>query len=239
MNRKIIVILCACAAAAVLIGFLLFGGRTAAPAQSSPSASAQPSESPSAEATAAPSAAASPEAARALTADELKAFAAQLNSGGNYGFLLSEYSDVRDADLGQIFYVGAGIEPAADEQSIVNAYTAALGDAAPQTDCTVLKTAQIDAFLREKTGYSLKEMHSTLDWDYDQANDAYLFFHGDTNQVMSLAASGKSLGSDRYQLTCTFDGNFYDPDAGAVSGCIVTFTSRDGKIKFLSNSFVR
>lgn len=235
MNKKIAIIICA-AAAAVLIAFLL-GRKSAAPAaQSSPSASAQTSETPSGSPS--PSAA-SPEAARALTNDELQSFAKQLNSTDNYGFLLSEYSDVRDANLGQIFYVGAGITPAADAQSIANAYNAALGEDAPETDCTVLKTAQIDAFLKEKTGYSLKQMHSKLDWEYDQANDAYLFFHGDTNQLPSLSAAGKALGGDKYQLTCTFDGNFYDPDAGAVSGCIVTFTCKDGKFKFLSNSFVR
>ena len=143
MNKKIAIIICA-AAAAVLIAFLL-GRKSAAPAaQSSPSASAQTSETPSGSPS--PSAS-SPEAARALTNDKLQSFAKQLNSTDNYGFLLSEYSDVRDANLGQIFYVGAGITPAADAQSIANAYNAALGEDAPETDCTVLKTAQIDAFL--------------------------------------------------------------------------------------------
>ena len=93
MNKKIAIIICA-AVAAVLIAFLL-GRKSAAPAaQSSPSASAQTSETPSGSPS--PSAA-SPEAARALTNDELQSFAKQLNSADNYGFLLSEYSDVRDA----------------------------------------------------------------------------------------------------------------------------------------------
>lgn len=179
-----------------------------------------------------------PAAGSALSADELKNFETLLNQGGNYGFLLSQYSDVRSADLTQVFYVGADITPAADAQSIVDAYNAALGDAAPQTDCTVLKTSQIDAFLQEKAGCTLKQMKSQFDWEYDPEHDAYLFFHGDTNQVPIKVASGKALGGDKYELTCTYDGNFYDPSAGAVSGCVVTFSYKNGKPVFISNTFV-
>ncbi len=48
---------------------------------------------------------------RELLRGELLAFTNWINQGdnyGNYGFLLSEYTDPADADLNQILYTGAG-----------------------------------------------------------------------------------------------------------------------------------
>lgn len=240
MNKKKILILCACAAAVIVVLLLVFKPFAAKTAETSASPSpAAVSAGTTSPATASPSASAeTAQAGTALSADQLQSFASMLNEAGNYGFLLSQYSDVRAANLTQVFYLGAGITPAPDAQSIVDAYQAALGSDAPQTDCTVLKTAQINALLQEKTGYTLKQMKSDFDWEYDQEHDAYLFFHSDTNQRNIKVASGKSLGGDKYELTCTFDGTFYDPEAGAVEGSIVTFRSQNGKPVFISNTFV-
>ena len=236
MNRKTIIIICACAAVAAALYFGL-REKKPAPAETSPSASPTASAETSGEAS--PSASAESKAGKAASTEQLSSFKTLLNDAENYGFLLSEYSDVRSADLSQIFYNGAGIAPASDAQAVVNAYKAAMTDEAPDTDCTVLKTAQINDFLKEKTGYALKDMKSKLDWEYDSGNDAYLFFHGDTNQVQINPVSGKSLGDGRYELTCIFDGAFYDPNGGEAAGCIVTFTDKNGKPVFLSNQFTR
>lgn len=236
MNKKTIIIICACAAVAAALYFGL-REKKSTPAETSPSAS--PTASAEASGEVSPSASAESGAGKVVSTEQLSSFKTLLNDAGNYGFLLSEYSDVRSADLSQIFYNGAGIVPASDAQSIVSAYKAAMTDEAPDTDCTVLKTAQVNDFLKEKTGYALKDMKSKLDWEYDSKNDAYLFFHGDTNQVQIIPVSGKSLGGDRYELTCTFDGAFYDPNGGEAAGCIVTFTDKNGKPVFLSNQFTR
>lgn len=235
MNKKTIIIICACAAVAAVLYFGLREKKSTSETRppASPTASAEISEEVS------PSASVEKGEGKAVSTEQLSSFKTLLNDAGNYGFLLSEYSDVRSADLSQIFYNGAGTAPAADAQSIVNAYKAAMTDEAPDTDCIVLKTAQINDFLKEKTGYALKDMKSKLDWEYDAQNDAYLFFHGDTNQVRIIPVSGRSLGGDRYELTCTFDGAFYDPNGGETAGCIVTFTYKNGKPVFLSNQFTR
>ena len=50
---------------------------------------------------------------RDLLRGELLAFTNWIDNEdnyGNYGFLLSEYTDPREADLNQIFYTGAGME---------------------------------------------------------------------------------------------------------------------------------
>lgn len=236
MKKKTVIVLCACAAAATALSFSLHERKPAAaetPPAVLPTASVETGagEPPSA----------SPESGKVkiISADQLSAFKTLLNESGSYGFLLSEYSDARSADLKQIFYTGAGLAPVSDVQAIVDGYKAAMTDEAPDTECTVLTTAQISDLLKEKTGYALKEMQSKLDWAYDPRNDAYLFFHGDTNQVRINPVSGKSLGDDRYELTCIFDGSFYDANGGEAAGCIVTVAYKNGELVFLSNQFVR
>ncbi len=235
MNKKTILIVCICAAAVLALLLVLNYTKKPAPAAQSPAAASE-SASPSASASPAAAASAAPGANTPVSADSRQSFEKLLNEGGNYGFLLSQYSDVRSADLTQVLYVGADIEPASDAQAIVDAYNAALGSDAPQTDCTVLKTPQIDSFLKEKTGYTLKEMKNGLDWEYDPNHDAYLLFHGDTNQVPIKVASGKALGGDKYELTCTFGNVVYDAAVGAAEGCIVTLELKNGKPVFLSNT---
>lgn len=235
MNKKTIIIICVCAAAAAAVLYFCQHKKTA-PSAVSPSASPTASAETSESASPSPSAAGS---SKAVDANTLSTFKTLLNENGNYGFLLSQYTDVRDADLAQVFYTGAGIAPASDAGSIVAAYKAAMADGATETDGFVLKTAQIDSFLKEKTGYTHKDMRSALDWEYDPQHDAYLCFRGDTNKIGIIPVTGKALGDDRYALTCTFDGSFYDASAGEAAGCIATFTYKNGKIVFLSNQFTR
>ncbi len=238
MNKKTIIIICICAAA---LAAVLYVGlhKKAAPSADSPSPPPTASAETSEGASPSPSAPAADGSTKAVDTNTLSTFKTLLNENGNYGFLLSQYTDVRNADLMQVFYIGAGIAPSSDAGAIVAAYKAAMTDEAPETDCIVLKTAQIDSFLKEKTGYALKDMKSTFDWEYDQQHDAYLGFRGDTNKIGIIPVTGKALGGDRYELTCTFDGPFYDASAGEVAGCIVTFTYKNGKITFLSNQYTR
>lgn len=238
MNKKKIIIICVCAAAAAA-GLYVCLHKKAAPSAVSPSPSPTASAETSEGASPSPSVPAAAGSSKAVDANTLSTFKTLLNENGNYGFLLSQYTDVRNVDLAQVFYNGAGIAPAPDAGSIVAAYKAAMTDEAPETDCVVLKTAQIDSFLKEKTGYALKDMKSAFDWEYDAQHDAYLGFHGDTNKVGILPVTGKVLGGDRYELTCTFDGSVYDASAGEAAGCIVTFTYKNGKIGFLSNQYTR
>lgn len=88
--------------------------------------------------------------ARDLTTAELQKFTDWINegdNGGNYGFLLSDYGDPKDADLGEIFYSGAGMatEPltAAERQE----YLKISGREDIETDCVRLTTEQINHVL--------------------------------------------------------------------------------------------
>ncbi len=99
--------------------------------------------------------------ARDLTTAELQKFTDWINegdNGGNYGFLLSDYRDPKDADLGEIFYSGAGMatEPltAAERQE----YLKISGREDIETDCVRLTTEQINRVLTKRLGCTLDEM---------------------------------------------------------------------------------
>ena len=78
--------------------------------------------------------------------------------------------------------------------ALSTAPTAALGDAAPQTDCTVLKTSQIDAFLLEKAGCTLAEVVKINVWlddprDFQSFNRVYAGYFGDAPPARACVKS--------------------------------------------------
>src|SRR5699024_1398566 len=100
---------------------------------------------------------------------------------GNYGLLLSEYTDPKAADLNQIFYTGAGMETEPLTEGEKQAYLEITGQPEIYTDMTCLTTSQINDFLESRLGYTLDEMTGSLDWTYLEETDVWVHQHGDTN----------------------------------------------------------
>ena len=63
------------------------------------------------------------------------------------------------------------------------AYLKIVGDEEIYTDCTRLTTGQINEFLEEKLGLTLKDMSRELSWVYLPDSDAWVWQHGDTNYM--------------------------------------------------------
>lgn len=107
--------------------------------------------------------------ARDLTTAELQKFTDWINegdNGGNYGFLLSDYRDPKDADLGEIFYSGAGIAPDPLTEAEQQEYLKISGREDIETDCVRLTTEQINRVLTKRLGCTLDEMSQELPWFY-------------------------------------------------------------------------
>jgi len=171
-----------------------------------------------------------------LTAAELADFETALNSEANYGFLLSAYADVRDVDMYQVFYIGAGMLPPANAGEIRAASLATFTDGTPDCDCTILTSQQISSFLLVKTGYTLAEMSSSLSWSYIADYDAYVHWHGDTNKVNISCTGGRQITSDTYEIEFEAPGGIYNENGDNYSGGVVTVKTVDGSIQFISNS---
>ncbi len=203
---------------------------TASPETVSPTASpaaVSPKASPAAETVSYPV---------ALSADQLAKFQTALTSQENYGFLFSDYNDVRDADLMQVFYTGAGMSNPQNSDKIIQAYAAEYGKDESGIDSTILTTKQIDAFLTAKTGHTLSEMKNLPSWRYVKECDAYVHYHGDTNYVEISCTDGREISEKLYEVNYTIPGGMADSNGNLHTGGTVTVKNMGDKMQFVSNS---
>lgn len=151
------------------------------------------------------------EEARELTTAELQEFTDWINQDGNYGFLLSDYRDPKDADLGEIFYSGAGIatEPLTDAER--QEYLEAAEREEIYTDCIKLTTDQINQVLTKKLGCTLDEMSAGLPWTYLEKSKIWVTEHGDTNYVNFTCVGGREVSDGVYELDCVPGDESYRP----------------------------
>lgn len=165
---------------------------------------------------------------RQLTIDEVQEFEDYLNRIDNYGFMLSMYESPVQVDLGQVFYVGAGMEilPMSEEER--QAYLKTTGMEEIYTDVTHLTTAQIEGFLQEKLGVTLQDMENEFSWTYVPEYDSYYHQAGDTNWMSWDCVSGRETAEGTYvlKLDCPYD-YAYD--------CEVTLKEAGDGYQFISN----
>lgn len=174
---------------------------------------------------------------RDLTTAELQEFTDWINegdNGGNYGFLLSDYRNPKDADLGEIFYSGAGIamEPLTDAER--QEYLKVSGQEEIYTDCLKLTTEQINRVLTVKLGCTLDEMSQDFPWFYLEQAKVWVTEHGDTNYVNFTCVSGRELSDGVYELDCVPGDENYRP---YVHSSHLTLQADVGSYRILSNVF--
>lgn len=139
-------------------------------------------------------------ASRQLSSEELQEFEEYLNKMDNYGFLLSVYEKPTQADLNEVFYVGAGIEISPMSEEETQAYLKAAEMDEIYTDVTHLTSAQIDGLLQEKLGVTLQDMESEFSWTYVPEYDSYYHQAGDTNWMSWKCVSGTETEEGMFTL---------------------------------------
>jgi len=148
-------------------------------------------------------------------------------------FLSSFYDDPRDIDLFDLFYNGTGQSDRSIEetQQILNAIIDS-GAFYPETGCTTLTTAEIDAVLTQHMGLTLEETNKVgLEYmDYLSSHDVYYHFHGDTNYgATPRFSSGERIGDTiRLYYQDTFGLLGYIP-------CVLTLRQEGENYHFYSN----
>jgi hypothetical protein len=141
---------------------------------------------------------------RELEAEELADYSEYLKRRDCYGFLLSSYDDVRNVNLGEVFYSGAGIDrqPTSDE---TEAYLQAVGQEELFTDLICIPAADMDQLLLERTGYTLQDMQAVgndVNMTYMEACNAYFNEVGDTNYLQITCTSGTEDADGTVTLEC-------------------------------------
>lgn len=182
---------------------------------------------------------------RSLTEAELAVFTeyvSEADNYGNYGFLLSVYDTPAGIDLGELFYAGAGIRTDPLEGEKEQAYLAATGQDELYTDVTCLTTAQLDAFLQEKTGLTYAQMEKPLEWTYLKDYDLYCSAHGDTNYQKFTCVAGSTVDEKTYTLRFRRDredmGAEPEPDGYRILDCEAVLEKQGDGYRFLSNRIV-
>ena len=165
-----------------------------------------------------------------LSQEELAGFESFLNDVANNGFLCCTYEDVRQADLNEIFYNGAGLEQQPLTDGLRQAYEAQAGEIS--TDTIRLTTAQIDGFLREKTGYGFSEFQPPSWWTYLEEYDIWMTQHGDTNMMSVVCDSGVRTTDGMVVLSCHIPG--YGDGSGGFS-LTVTLRETESGYRFVKN----
>lgn len=173
---------------------------------------------------------------RELDAKELGMLSEFLSGIDAYGFVQSMYDDIRDVNLNEVFYSGAGINDEGLSEQTADEYLKVSGQEELYTDYFALREADIDRFLKEKTGYGLADMHYALHGCYLPESKAYGREAGDTNYARPQVVDGVKTPDGTYYVRYhnpIYD--IYDED----SDCILTLKKTDDGYQFVSNRVMR
>ncbi len=141
------------------------------------------------------------EGGREITAEEMQYFSEFVQTGNNYGFLMSAYDTPADVNLGEICFNGLGAESQhgiSEEEREAYKKTVEWGEI--HTDFFRITTTELNEFLLETTGLSYEQMNHPLGWTYLPEYDAYYSDHGDTNIRMFVCKGGYTVDEKFFVL---------------------------------------
>lgn len=106
-----------------------------------------------------------------------------LNTTAYNGFLSRTYQNVKDAELGEIFYNGAGISGSAGalQEELKAKYLKVSGQAEIYTDFMALSEQEMEVLLQNETGLSMADFNHRIGWYYLPTYGAFAKEVSDTN----------------------------------------------------------
>lgn len=106
-----------------------------------------------------------------------------LNTTAYNGFLSRTYQNVKDAELGEIFYNGAGISGSAGalQEELKAEYLKVSGQAEIYTDFMALSEQEMEILLQNETGLAMADFNHRIGWYYLPTYSAFAKEVSDTN----------------------------------------------------------
>lgn len=106
-----------------------------------------------------------------------------LNTTAYNGFLSRTYQNVKDAELGEIFYNGAGISGSAGalQEELKAEYLKVSGQAEIYTDFMALSEQEMEVLLQNETGLAMADFNHRIGWYYLTTYGAFAKEVSDTN----------------------------------------------------------
>ncbi len=167
-----------------------------------------------------------------LSQKELEKLSDYFNEIENNGFLTSSYQTIKDINLGELLYNGAGLDGIQITEENTALYLSYAGYDEVYTALEMLSRNEIDRYLMEHTGYSFDEMNSELDWIYIPELDAFATEHGDTNWSEVEFIDGYATEDDQYILYYSKDSYPYLYENSITE---LTVEIIDGEYRCISN----
>lgn len=106
-----------------------------------------------------------------------------LNTTAYNGFLSRTYQNVKDAELGEIFYNGAGISGSAEalQEELKAEYLKVSGRDEIDTDFMALPEQEMEVLLQNETGLAMADFNHRIGWYYLPTYSAFAKEVSDTN----------------------------------------------------------
>lgn len=106
-----------------------------------------------------------------------------LNTTAYNGFLSRTYQNVKDVELGEIFYNGAGISGSAGalQEELKAEYLKVSGQAEIYTDFMALSEQEMEVLLQNETGLAMADFNHRIGWYYLPTYGAFAKEVSDTN----------------------------------------------------------
>ena len=106
-----------------------------------------------------------------------------LNTTAYNGFLSGTYQNVKDAELGEIFYNGAGISDSAEalQEELEEEYLKVSGQAEIYTDFMALSEQKMEELVQQETGLTMADFNHRIGWYYLPTYGAFAKEVSDTN----------------------------------------------------------
>ena len=171
-----------------------------------------------------------------LTKQELDEFTENLGATKieNNVFLTCEYNKIEDIDLSKILYSGAGIEITGE--NVNKEYKEVTGEDGLGVSVIKLKSDDINAFLKEKTGKTFDIKSKLSDKIvYSSKYDAYYVERGDTNLALIECTKGSKTSDGKYVIEGKYKDLRYNSKDEEVKSFIVTLQKNDNGYMFISN----
>lgn len=164
-----------------------------------------------------------------LEQDELDMFTEFIQRVDAYGFLLSEYGSPQDVSLGEVFYIGAGLnEEAANEE--VSAYLSATGQEEVYTTCMKLDRQKVYDLLKKRLDCDPDDLKLDGVGVYIPEYDAFFYEESDVNYVKYECINGLDNG---YGYELEFKALGECPPGFSQVRTLVT--GKNGEYRFLWN----
>lgn len=139
-----------------------------------------------------------------LSQTELDFFTNYFSDINNNGFLLCNYDDPTQLDLGTVLYAGAGCDRNMAKMSDAerSAYLEAAKADEIYLDLHRITVKQINTLLQEKVEITLSQVSKKLPWIYLKDYDTYYQEQGDTNFCTFTCKSGDKTSDGYYVIQC-------------------------------------